>query len=228
MVLLAQPAPKSLRGVPSGTISLRVEGIDEDSSGWYLRVRNTSSRDLAGYSVTVGNNSETSYQYEWGAEPMLRAGQPGRFPIQNAALNPGPGQAVIGAVVFTDTTYEGDPEAAAVLLVPRMAIHVAQERLLAALTRLVADDQPPSLEEVRLRIAAVQTRMDVVSVLEISGRFPSLGSPLSPALGAQFEQVAKLQKNRLLQKIEEAGKQGAFDLKATLARLADELNRGLR
>jgi hypothetical protein len=60
-----------------------------------------------------------------------------------------------------------------------------------ALEPTITDDRPPPFEEVRQRVSEVTTHMDAVSVLAMSGRFPSLGDIRESPRRSQFEEAAQ-------------------------------------
>jgi hypothetical protein len=64
--------------------------------------------------------------------------------------------------------------AAAALVIPRMAADIQPKRIVMALEPMIANDLPTPFAEVRRRVSEVTTHIDVVSVMEMSGRFPSL------------------------------------------------------
>jgi hypothetical protein len=63
--------------------------------------------------------------------------------------------------------------------------------------------------------------MDVVSVLEMSGRFPSLGDMRESPFRTQFEQAARMQRDRFLNKLDDMEKQRSVSLKEALTQLAN-------
>jgi hypothetical protein len=207
---------------PGGARSLIVDGIDRDASGFYLRMRNISYKNLVGYSLTIGDGFSS---FQVSSTPVVAARGSSRVHLQNAAANPGTGQLLIRAALFADGSYEGDPAAAAALVIPGMAADVERKRIVMALEPMIMDDDPPPFAEVRGRVSAVTTHMDVVSVLEMSGRFPSLGDMRESPFRTQFEQAAKAQRDRFLNKLDDMEKQRSVSLKEALTQLANEYAR---
>src|ERR1700736_761709 len=87
--LHSQPSPKSLT----------VDGIDEEASGFYLRLRNTSFKDLLGYSLTIGDRSSS---FQVSSTPLVAARSSKKIPIQNTTIGPGMGPLVLRAALFAD------------------------------------------------------------------------------------------------------------------------------
>jgi hypothetical protein len=228
--LYAQHAPK-----PNGIRSLIVVRIDREPSGLYLRLRNASSKDLLGYSFSIGATQTSS---PWSGTPVIAAGASERIRIRNATLNPGSGQVLIRAALFADGSYEGDAAAAAALVIPGMAIDVERKRIAVMLEQLISASEPstggslrpsplhpPTFESVRDGVFWLRTQMDVVSVLEMAERFPPLDDD---SVRSQFELAARMEKDRFLKRLAEIEKQQNVSLKDTLIQLVNEYARESR
>jgi hypothetical protein len=234
MALHAQHAPIPKRADPNRIRSLIVERIDREPSGFYLRLRNASSKDLLGYSFSIGASQTSS---PWSGTPVIAAGASERIRIRNATFNPGPGQVLIRAALFADGSYEGDAATAAALVIPGMAIDVERRRIARALEQLISAAAPgtggslrpsslppPTFESVRNSVSDLRTQMDVVSVLEMAERFPPLDDD---SIRSQFERAARMEKDRFLQKLDEIEKQNV-SLKDILIQLVNEYSRESR
>jgi hypothetical protein len=207
---------------PGGARSLIVDGIVQDGAGVYVRMRNQSYKDLVGCSLTIGDRS---FSFQVSGTPVIAARRASRVRVRNAAGNPGTGQLLIRAALFADGSYEGDAGAAAALVIPGMAADVERKRIVMALEPMISDDEPPPFAEVRRRLSGVTTHMDVVSVLEMSGRFPSLGDIRESPLRTQFEEAARAQRDLFLKRLDDTEKQRSVSLKEALTQLSSEYAR---
>jgi len=210
--------------LPGPIKSLFVDGIDQQPSGLYLRLRNTSYKDLVGYSLSIGDRFES---VPVSNTPVVAARATSRVRVQNPTVGPGAGQPLLRAALFADGSYEGDPAAAAALVIPGMAADVERKRIVNALEPMIANDDPLPFDEVRLRISQVTTHMDVVSVLEMSGRFPSLGDWRDSPFRAQFEEAARAQRDLFLNRLDEMERQRTVSLQEALRQLANQYAREL-
>src|SRR5260221_10379738 len=122
--LHSQPSPGSTRSLIVDGIDIVdgvniVDGIDRDAAGVYVRMRNQSYKDLVGYSLTIGDRFAS---FQVSSTPVIAAHRASRVRIRNApdlqtAGNPGAGRLLIRAALFADGSYEGDPAAAAALVI---------------------------------------------------------------------------------------------------------------
>jgi hypothetical protein len=222
IALHAQHAPNSTGANPNRIRSLIVVRIDREPSGSYLRLRNASSKDLLGYSFSIGASQTDS---QWSSTPVIAAGASERIRIRNTGLDPGSGQVLIRAALFADGSYEGDAATAAALVIPGMAIDVERRRIAINLEQLISASEPPAFESVRKRISDLRTQMDVVSVLEMAERFPPLDDD---SIRSQFELAARMEKDRFLKRLDEIEKQPNAILKDALIQLANEYAREFR
>ena len=223
--LHSQPSPSSTspsNTSPGNTRSLIVDGIGQDAAGVYVSMRNQSYKDLVGYALTIGDRFSS---FQVSNTPVIAARRASRVRIRSATGNPGTGQLLIRAALFADGSYEGDPSAAAALVIPGMAADVERKRIVMALEPMITDDQPPPFAEVRRRLSGVTTHMDVVSVLEMSGRFPSLGDIRESPFRTQFEEAARAQRDLFLKKLDDTEKQRSVSLKEALTQLSNEYAR---
>jgi hypothetical protein len=233
--LCAQHVPNRAGDNPKGIRSLIVVRIDREPSGLYLRLRNASSKDLLGYSFSIGASQTNS---QWSGTPVIAAGASERIRILNTGLNPGSGQVLIRAALFADGSYEGDAATAAALAIPGMAIDVERRRIAMALEQLISASEPgtgqslrpsplhpPTFANVRNSVFWLRTQMDVVSVLEMAERFPPLDDE---SIRSQFELAARMEKDRFLKKLDEIEKRQNVSLKDTLIQLANEYARESR
>jgi hypothetical protein len=220
--LWAQHAPNRAADNPKGIKSLIVVRIDREPSGFYVRLRNASSKDLLGYSFSIGATQTNS---QWSSTAVIAAGASERIRIRNAPLDPGTGQILIRAALFADGSYEGDAATAAALVIPGMAMDVERRRIAMTLEQLISASEPPALESVRKRVSDLRTQMDVVSVLEMAERFPPLDDD---SIRSQFELAARMEKDRFLKKLDELEKLQNVSLKDTLIQLASDYARESR
>jgi len=114
---------------PSGARSLLVDGIGQDASGVYVRMRNVSYKDVVGYSLTIGDRLSSS---EVSLTPVVTARASSKVRLRNVTGIPDIGQLLIRAALFADGSYEGDPAAAAALVIPGMAADVERKRIVSA------------------------------------------------------------------------------------------------
>ena len=89
-------------------------------------------------------------------------------------------------------------------MIPGIAADVERKRIVMVLAPMITDDEPSvttfarpgwsrllKFAEVRRLVSGVTSHMDVVSVLEMSGRFPSLGDIRESPFRTQFEEAAR-------------------------------------
>jgi hypothetical protein len=213
--------PSSSNTSPINTRSLIVDGIGQDAAGVYVSMRNQSYKDLVGYALTIGDRFSS---FQVSSTPVIGARRASKVRIRSAG-NPGTGQLLIRAALFADGSYEGDASAAAALVIPGMAADVERKRIVMALEPMITDDEPPPFAEVRRRVSEVTTHMDVVSVLEMSGRFPTLGDIRESPFRTQFEAAARAQRDLFLKKLDDTEKQRSVSLKEALTQLSNEYAR---
>jgi hypothetical protein len=106
-----------------------------------------------------------------------------------------------------------------------MAADVERKRIVMALEPMITDDEPPPFAEVRQRVSTVTTHMDVVSVLEMSGRSPALGDIRESPFRTQFEEAARAQRDLFLRKLDDTEKQRSVSLSQALTQLSNDYAR---
>jgi len=84
---------------------------------------------VVGYSLTIGDRFSSS---EVSLTPVVTARAASKVRLRNVTGIPGMGQLLIRAALFADGSYEGDPAAAAALVIPGMAADVERKRIVSA------------------------------------------------------------------------------------------------
>lgn len=139
--------------VQSRTQALEVVSITEEDTLYRLTFRNTSNKTINGYSLGVGGSSTLDVDLTIGEKTIPPGGE---FRESLPAYKP-QAQRVISvlAVFFTDGTSDGDPRVITDNLQRREGTKAQLKRILPLLRAALASPDPPELDALKKRIAAL-------------------------------------------------------------------------
>lgn len=166
------PGP-ALPPIEIRTKSIEVVNIQVTRDGWFLDVKNISSKDIVGLSVYTlakqGDSGRTYIDGKGPLEPLIPVGQVNRvdasvggsgfrLPWVTTTERPEQPTIVIGGVAFKDWTFEGDVDAALKSFPYRRGSQIQMTKIIPLLKRALespAQDESKVIAELRLEVSAL-------------------------------------------------------------------------
>jgi hypothetical protein len=190
-VVPAKPATASPPKIINKTKAIEVISVEEARDQYLLSLRNNSSKNITVLNIYVpsrgGSASQTAQSLPDRSlipsgqvyETVVHIGRGGRRTPQGYIPDePEQTKIVIGAVLFDDSTYEGEIETAVRVAADRRGQKIQIARLVALINKMIeGQDQDVStiIENLRKHVVALSEEPEQAVMQEVAESFPSLG-----------------------------------------------------
>lgn len=144
--------------VQNKTKTLEVVSVTEQDSFYLLTLRNDSTKTINGYSIGVGSRSKLDVDLTIG-EKTIPPGAEFKESIP-ASKSPTPPAINILAVLFTDSTGDGDPQVITANQQRREGTKAQLKQLLTLLRATLNSPAQPELGALKKQIAAIPARSE--------------------------------------------------------------------
>ena len=190
-VVSAKPATANPPKIINKTKAIEVISVEEARDRYLLLLRNNSSKNITVLNIYVpsrgGSASQTAQSLP--DRPLIPSGQVyetlvhigrggRRTPQGYVPDEPEQTKIVIGAVLFDDSTYEGEIETAVRVAADRRGQKIQIARLVALIDKIIeGQDQDVStiIGNLRNHVMALSEEPDQAVMQEVAESFPSLG-----------------------------------------------------
>ena len=189
-VVPAKSAAANPPQIINKTKAIEVISVEEARDQYLLKLRNTSSKNITVLNIYVptrgGRSGQTAQSLP--DQPLIPSGQVyetvvhigrggRRTPQGYVPHEPEQTKIVIGAVLFDDSTYEGEIETAVRVAADRRGQKIQIARLVSLIDELAESqeqDVSALVGNLRKQVAALSEEPDQAVIQEVAERFPSL------------------------------------------------------
>lgn len=164
--------------ITNNTKSLKVVRLEKTLDNYVLSLQNTSGKNVMAYSLSFGDGGLDVVGMSYGeAHPSMMAGAALREEYLSDQKSIESSGITIGAVVFEDGSFEGDPKIAAKFLSEGEGVRRQAPQVLKLVKEALAVDDaeiPPAFERLEARLWAMPEAMDKQSAIELlRSKFPT-------------------------------------------------------
>lgn len=223
------PTPRTLPGqnlVPS----IRPEILGVDRQGYRIALYNLSSQAVIAFAVDKSSDENGTRMESSSHGPLIAAGASHEFHIFCDTTGPASADAAtpdqstcaffLKAALFADDSYEGDPDAAAQLLVPRVVREVQTKRVHELTDNILADssvDDSSKLSRIRSELPKLFDQPDTAILQQIQQRLPKLSPTALNSLNSLIFATLARQKQQALQSLQNFSTESAHNNSLSLS-----------